>query len=234
MTQTKVALVTGGGNGIGAAVARKLGADGFSVGVLSPSENAEKVAKEIGGFAVRGSVTEGDDVASLIRTAIERHGRIDALFNGTGHPPKGGLLELSDDDWRKGFEMVFVSIVRTTRLVTPIMQKNGGGAIVNLSSYAALEPEADFPLTTVRAGVNAWTKLYASIYGKDNIRMNALLPGFADSLPEKDTRRQRIPLGRYARVDEMASVAAFLLSDASSYITGQNIRVDGGLTRFAG
>ena len=230
----KVALVTGAGKGIGAAVARKLAKDGFTVGVLSPSDNAEKVADEVDGFSLRGSITNGKDLASFVQLALQRHGRVDALFNGAGHAAKGALLEISDEQWISGFEMVFLSIVRTARLVTPIMQQNGGGAIVNLSSYASLEPEADFPLTTVRASVNAWTKLYASTYAKDKIRMNSVLPGFTDSLPEKETRRQRVPMGRYASTAEIASAAAFLLSDASSYITGQNIRVDGGLTHFAG
>jgi len=234
MTERKVALVTGAGKGIGAAVARRLAADGYVVGVLSPSENSANLAREIGGFAVRGSVTEETDQQAFIDLALAQYGRIDALINGAGHPPKGVLLDIPDADWRTGFEMVFLSVVRMTRLVTPEMIQAGGGAIVNLSSYAALEPEEAFPLTTVRAALNAWTKLYADTYAGRGIRMNAVLPGFVDSLPEKADRRARIPMMRYARADEIAAAAAFLVSDAASYITGQNLRVDGGLTHFAG
>lgn len=233
MAEQKVALVTGAGKGIGAAVARRLAADGYKVGVFSPSENATNVAKEIGGFAVRGSVMEETDQQALVDLALEQHGRIDVLVNGAGHAPKGVLLEIPDADWRKGFEMVFLSVVRMSRMVTPAMKEQGGGVILNLSSYAALEPESDFPLTTVRAALNAWTKLYADTHAPFGIRMNALLPGFVDSLPEKDVRRARIPLGRYARADEIAAAASFLVSDGASYITGQNLRVDGGLTRSA-
>lgn len=233
MSERKVALVTGAGKGIGAAVARKLAADGYLVGVFSPSENATAVAQEIGGFAVRGSVMEETDQQAFVDFALDQHGRIDALVNGAGHAPKGNLLDIPDADWRKGFEMVFMSAVRMARMVTPSMMQAGGGSIVNLSSYAALEPEGDFPLTTVRAALNAWTKLYADTYAPHRIRMNSVLPGFTDSLPEKPERRARIPIGRYGRVDEIAAAAAFLVSDASSYVTGQNLRVDGGLTRAA-
>jgi len=233
MAEQKVALVTGAGRGIGAGVARRLAADGFVVGVLSPSENSTSLAQEIGGFAVRGSVMEETDQQALVDLALDQHGRIDVLVNGAGHAPKGQLLDIPDADWRKGFEMVFLSVVRMSRAVTPAMQEARGGAILNLSSYAALEPESDFPLTTVRAALNAWTKLYADTYAPHGIRMNALLPGFVDSLPEKGERRARIPMMRYARVDEIAAAASFLVSDAASYITGQNLRVDGGLTRSA-
>lgn len=234
MAERKVALVTAAGKGIGRAIARKLAADGYIVGVFSPSENADKVASEIGGFAVRGSVAVSADLKTLVDAAVSRHGRIDALVNGAGHPPKGPLLELTDEDWHKAFDMVFLSAVRLTRLVTPVMLRGGGGAIVNLSSYAALEPESDFPMTTLRGALNAWTKLYADSYAGKNIRMNAVLPGFVDSLPEKENRRARIPLGRYARAEEIAEVVAFALSDKASYVTGQNLKVDGGLTRSAG
>ena len=95
----------------------------------------------------------------------------------------------------------------------------------------AFEPETDFPMTTLRAALSAWTKLYADSHAKDGIRANCVLPGFTDSLPEKDTRRTRIPMQRYARVEEIAAAVAFLISDKASYITGQSLRVDGGLTR---
>jgi len=127
---------------------------------------------------------------------------------------------------------VHISVVRMARLVTPVMLRQGGGAIVNLLTYATLEPEADFPVSgPVRAALAAFSKVYADEYAAKGIRMNNVLPGFIDSLPEKETRKARIPMGRYGRVEEIAGAVSFLLSDASSYITGQNLRVDGGITR---
>ncbi len=128
--------------------------------------------------------------------------------------------------------MVMLNVIRLTRLVTPIMRKQKSGAVLNISSAFAFEPEGDFPMTTLRAALSAWTKLYADQYAPDGIRMNCLLPGFTDSLPEKETRLARIPMGRYARVGEIANAAAFLVSEKASYITGQSLRVDGGVTKM--
>jgi NAD(P)-dependent dehydrogenase (short-subunit alcohol dehydrogenase family) len=233
ITQPKVAIVTAAGRGIGAAIARKLAADGYCVALLSPSEPITKLASELGGLAVQGSVTVPADLQALVHRTMARWGRIDALVNNAGHPPKGPLLDITDGQWQSGFEMVFLSAVRMTRLVTPHMIAGGGGAIVNISSYAALEPETDFPMTTLRAALGAWTKLYADTYAPSKIRMNAVLPGFTDSLPVKAERRARIPMGRYAKPEEIAAVVAFLLSNEAGYVTGQNIRVDGGITRSA-
>jgi len=227
----KTALVTAAGRGLGAACARRLAADGYAVALFSPGEGVVKLAQELGGIAVRGSVTEPADLAKLVEAAMQAWGRIDVVVTSTGHPPKGALLEIPDADWHKGLDMVFLNVVRLARLVTPIMQAQKGGAFVNISSYAVLEPEADFPLSTLRGALAAWTKLYSDQYAADGIRMNAVLPGFADSLPEKAERRARIPMKRYGRTAEIAAAVAFLASDEASYITGQSLRVDGGITR---
>lgn len=228
---TKVAIVTAAGRGIGAGIARKLAADGYKLGLLSPGEGVVKLAVELGGIAVRGSVTDTGDLQRLVDETTAKFGRLDAAVINAGHPPKGQLLSLTDADWHAGLDMAVLSVVRVARIVTPIMQAQKAGAIVALSSYAAFEPEADFPMTTLRAGLGAFVKLYADIYAKDGIRMNAVLPGFIDSLPEKADRRARIPAGRYGTTAELANVVAFLLSDAASYVVGQNVRVDGGVTR---
>lgn len=129
-------------------------------------------------------------------------------------------------------EFYLLNVVRITRLVAPIMQAQQGGSIVNISTYATFEPEAAFPTSGVfRAGLAAFTKLFSDEYAASNVRMNNVLPGFIDSLPEKEERRGRIPMGRYGRAEEVADLIAFLASARSSYITGQNIRIDGGITR---
>ena len=232
MAEAKVAVVTAGGSGLGAGAARRLAADGYRVAILSSSEKAETLAAELGGLGVKGSNLEPADLERLVETVMERWGRIDAVVNSAGHGPKGAILEISDADWQRGMEFYLLNVVRMARLVTPIMQAQGGGAVVNVSTYAAFEPEPDFPTSGVfRAGLAAFTKLFADRYAADNIRMNNVLPGFIDSLPEKEQRRARIPMGRYGRTDEVAELILYLATDRSSYVTGQNIRIDGGITR---
>lgn len=228
----KVAILTGAGKGMGGACARELAARGWKVGLLSPSGNAEKLAKELGGVGVTGSVTEDTDLKRLVDAAMNHWGRIDGVVTSTGHPPKGDLLALDDDAWRKGMDLIVLDVVRLARHVTPIMEKQGKGAWVNISTFAAFEPDLVFPIScAMRAGLGAFAKLYADRYAKAGIRMNNLLPGFIDSLPVKEALLPRIPMGRYGKTSEIAKTAAFLLSDDAGYITGQNLRVDGGITR---
>ena len=232
MTQKKVALVTAGGSGMGAGAARKLAADGFHVAILSSSGKGEALASELGGVGVTGSNQSTDDLKHLVDLAMQRWGRIDALINSAGHGPRAAVLEITDEDWHKGMEVYFLNVVRPTRLVTPIMQAQKSGAIVNISTFAAFEPDAAFPTSGVfRAGLAAFTKLFADKYAAENIRMNNVLPGFIDSLPEKEIFRARIPMGRYGKTEEISELVAFLASDKAGYITGQNIRADGGITR---
>ena len=232
MAVEKVALITAGGSGMGADAARRLCTDGFAVAILSSSGKGEALAGELGGVGVTGSNRSPDDLQRLVDLAMERFGRIDVLVNSAGHGPKGPVLEIPDEDWHAGLEVYLMNVIRPTRLVTPVMQAQGGGAIINISTFAAFEPDPLFPTSGVfRAGLAAFTKLFADRYAADNIRMNNVLPGFIDSLPETEDRRQRIPMGRYGKAAEVSALIAHLASDDAAYITGQNIRIDGGLTR---
>ena len=233
MSDQKVAIITAGGSGMGADSARKLAQDGFNVAILSSSGKGEALADELNGIGVTGSNQSNDDLKRLVDQTMEKWGRIDVLVNSAGHGPRAPVLELSDEDWHTGMDVYFLNVVRPTRLVTPVMQAQKSGSIVNISTFAAFEPDPVFPTSGVfRAGLAAFTKLFSDKYASENIRMNNVLPGFIDSLPEKEEFRSRVPMGRYGRsLDEIASVVAFLASDGGGYITGQNIRVDGGITR---
>ncbi len=232
MVSKKVAIVTAGGSGMGAGGARKLAEDGYHIAVLSSSGKGEALAEEFGGIGVTGSNQSNDDLKRLVDLTVERWGRIDVLVNSAGHGPRAPVLELSDEDWHQGIEVYFLNVVRPTRLVTPIMQEQQSGSIINVSTFAAFEPDPVFPTSGVfRAGLAAFTKLFADKYASQNIRMNNVLPGFIDSLPEKQEFKERIPMGRYGKTDEISATIAFLASEGAGYITGQNIRVDGGITR---
>lgn len=232
MTTTRVALITAGGSGMGADAARRLAQDGYHVGILSSSGKGETLAGELGGIGVTGSNRSVADIQRLVDLAMARWGRIDVLVNSAGHGPKGPVLEISDEDWHDGMEVYLLNVVRAARLVTPVMAAQGGGTVVNISTFAAFEPDPVFPTSGVfRAALASFTKLFTDRYASDNIRMNNILPGFIDSLPESEERRSRVPMGRYGTRDEVSSLIAFLASDGAGYITGQNIRIDGGLTR---
>ena len=231
MTQ-KVAIITAAGSGMGAASARELAARGYQLALLSPSGNAEKLAGELGGIGMKGSVTEMADLETLVLQTMEHFGRIDAVVNSTGHPTTGDLLDIPDDGWVDGMNLVLMNVIRMAKLVTPVMLSQGGGAFVNISAFSAFEPSASFPVSsTFRAALASFTKLYANRYAADHIRMNNVLPGFIDSYEVDDATLKTIPMGRSGTVAEIAKTVAFLLSDDAGYITGPNLRVDGGITR---
>ena len=228
----KVAVVTAAGSGMGAACARELAQRGYRVALMSASGKAEDLAAELGGFGLTGSVTEVGDLESLVGEALDRYGRIDGVVSSTGHPPTGDILDLTDDEWHEALDLVLLNVVRITRLVTPAMARQGSGAIVNISTFSAFEPSPAFPLSSsLRAALAGFTKLYSDRYAAEGIRMNNILPGYMENFEIDEQTLHSIPMQRQGSLAEIARTAAFLLSNDAGYITGQNIRVDGGMTR---
>jgi NAD(P)-dependent dehydrogenase (short-subunit alcohol dehydrogenase family) len=228
----KVAIVTAAGSGMGKAIAEKLNADGYRLVLMSRSNNAIDLAKELGQKGFKGDITNKKDLGKLVNFCIDEFGRVDALVINTGHPPKGDLNELTDEQWQEGMDLILMNVVRLIRLLTPIMVKQRGGSIVNISTFAALEPSLNFPISSVmRSALASFVKLYSQRYASVGIRMNSILPGYIDSYPQNDDLIKSIPAGRLGSVKEVAEAVSFLLSDASSYINGQNISIDGGLSK---
>jgi NAD(P)-dependent dehydrogenase (short-subunit alcohol dehydrogenase family) len=228
----KAAIITAASAGIGAACARELHARGYQVSLLARSNAVVELARELGGIATVGSVAEPEPLARLVQDTLDTFGRIDAVVNNTGHPAKGDLLAITDEDWHKGLDLLLLPVVRVARLVTPIFERQGGGAVVNISSFAAQEPSLPRPVSSAfRSALSSFTQMYAERYGAQNIRMNSVLPGWVSTYEVAASDLARIPMGRPAEPREIARVVAFLVSSDANYITGENIRIDGGLIR---
>ena len=229
---SKVAIITAASRGMGAAIARKLKSAGYELVLMSSSDQIVPIATELGAKYIQGSVTSASDLKKLVDLAQTTYGRVDVVVNNTGHPPKGDLLEISDEEWQEGLEIVLLNVTRMAQLIVPIMLKNGGGSIVNISTYFAFEPSVAYPVSSaMRAALGSYCKMFADRYGEDNIRMNNVLPGFINSYPVDGATVAKIPLKRAGTVEEIANTVAFLASAQAGYITGQNIKVDGGLGR---
>ena len=225
----KTAIITASSQGIGEACARKLSKINYNLVVFSSSEKIHILADELGCVGVKGSVTNPDDLEKTVELALSSYGCLDSVINNTGHAPKGDLLEVSDQEWISAIDILLMNVIRISRFIVPVMKKNGG-SIVNISAFGAESPSLKFPTSSVvRSALTSYTKLFARRYGRHDIRMNNLLPGFVDSYPVTDEIRNSIPLNREASVNEIANGVLFLLSDDSSYITGQNLMMDGSM-----
>ncbi len=213
MSAEKVAIVTAGGSGMGAAVAKRLSADGCKLAVLSSSGKGEALAKELGGIGVTGSNQSNDDLNRLVELTLEKFGRIDVLVNSAGHGPRASILDITDEQWHTGLDVYLMNVIRPTRIVAPFMVKQKAGSIVNISTAWAFEPSSMFPTSAVfRAGLASYTKIFSDTYAADNVRMNNVLPGWIDSLPATEERRQGVPMQRYGTSEEIAATVAFLAS----------------------
>jgi len=225
----KTAIITAASQGIGEACARELSKLNYNLVIMSSSEKIHTLAHEIGCVGVKGSVTNPEDLEKTVELALSSFGGLDSVVNNTGHAPKGDLLEISDQEWLFAIDILLMNVIRISRFIVPVMKKNGG-SIVNISAFGAESPSLKFPTSSVvRSALTSFTKLFARRYGRHNIRMNNLLPGFVDSYPVTDEIRNSISLNREASVNEIANGVKFLLSEDSSYITGQNLVMDGSM-----
>ena len=246
-------MVTAASQGLGLAIANTLAAEGALVSIAARKrESIDAAAAKIGGgvLASVADVTQPDSVEDWHRATVERFGGVDLLVTNSGGPPAGAASGFDDAAWQNAFELLLLSVVRTVRVVRPTMEARGGGSILMLTSLSVRNPIANLGLSNViRASVSALAKTLADEFAAKKIRVNQLIPGriaterlaYLDEANAKkagislEDQRKRsigtIPMGRYGDPEEFARAAAFLLSDAASYITGATLQVDGGAIR---
>ncbi len=249
----KVALVAGASRGLGFAVAQELARGGARVSIASRDDKAiQAAAGRIGGdvLAMPLDVRSGDGIQRWVSATADKFGGIDLLFSNSGGPPAGAALSFDDSAWQDAVNLLFFSALRMVRAAVPAMQARGKGAILMSTSSSVKEPISNLGLSTVlRASVSALAKTLALELAGSNIRVNQIVPGRIDTdrvrqLDEINATKQNIsadqakskaiatiPMGRYGEPEEFGRVAAFLLSDAASYMTGATVQVDGGLIR---
>jgi NAD(P)-dependent dehydrogenase (short-subunit alcohol dehydrogenase family) len=247
----KVVLITGGTDGLGAALANRLVEEGAQVAVCGRDSDrlaaTEQRLRDAGGDAlvVQADVTRPADLEGFVDAAVARWGRLDGLVNNAGKSAGGRIDQVSDDDWIADLNLKVLAAVRCTRLAVPHLIAAGGGAIVNVLNVGAKAAgAASLPTTASRAAGLAITKAASRDLGGHGIRVNAVLIGLIasgqwrrraeatdqseDELYREMAQRGNIPLGRVGRSEEFADLAAYLLSDRSSYVTGAAINLDGG------
>jgi 3-oxoacyl-[acyl-carrier protein] reductase len=253
----KVAMVAAASQGLGYAIAKALAAEGAKVSMAARKQEtiaaaASRIAGETGGktLASVADVTNAEAIEDWYGATLAAFGGVDILVTNSGGPPAGPASGFDDAAWRNAFEVLVLGAVRTIRVVVPSMEARGGGSILMLTSSSVKNPIPNLGLSNVvRPCVSAMTKTFADEFAAKRIRVNQLLPGriaterlaYLDdanakragiTLEEQQKRSAAaIPMGRYGAPDEFARAAAFLVSDAASYITGATLQVDGGAIR---
>lgn len=247
----KIAVVTGGSDGIGRATALRFAREGADIAVCARrQEPLDQTAAEIRKagaqvLALSADMSRKADIDRFIKAVIERFGRIDILVNNAGTSMRGKFLELEDEAWSADLELKVFGAIRCTRLAVPYMKKQGGGRIINITISSAKQPGAEsYPTSVSRAAGLALTKALSKEYAASNILVNTVCIGKIKSgqhvrrytregVSAEDYYRQTakdIPLGRVGEAEEVANVIAFLASDAASYVTGTSVNLDGGMS----
>jgi len=228
----KIAIITAASKGIGAACAIQLHRAGFKLVLMFRSKEIYTIADQLDARPIMGSISNPSDIMRLIQFTYEKYGRIDAVIANSGHAAKGSLNELSDAEWQEGFNLLLMSVIRLSKLVTPIFESQKSGSFIAISSFVAKEPSLEYPLSSVmRAALSGFIKLYAETMGKHQVRVNAVLPGSIDNHPTTLETLNKISLLRQGKVSDVASLVTFLCSEDAKYITGQLMTVDGGLIK---
>jgi NAD(P)-dependent dehydrogenase (short-subunit alcohol dehydrogenase family) len=241
----RVAVITGGGSGIGLASARRLASEGARVVVADVDEAAGKAAAEgVDGLFVRTDVTVEADVEALFAAAADAYGSVDVAFNNAGisPPDDDSILETGLDAWWRVQQVNLTSVFLCCKAVIPYMQRQGKGSIINTASFVAVMGAATSQISysASKGGVLSMSRELGVQFAREGIRVNALCPGpvntpllrelFASDPARAARRLVHVPLGRFAEPDEIAAAVAFLASDDSSFMTASSFLVDGGIS----